>query len=407
MTAKPRIAVISPFLDKRHGTERCVAEQIERLAGDYEIHVYASAVRDLDLSRIVWHRIPRLPGPHLLTYAWFFLSNHVIRYWGKHFQNINFDLIFSPGINCFDADIVAVHIVFAEYCRLARRELALFRNQPGVWPWLVHRRLSYQLFIALEHVLYGRNQLPLVVISRKMKEDLARCFQRTSNLHLVYHGIDPVHMNPENRKARREESRRALGIPLKAFAILLVGNDWKKKGLYCLIEAVGQLGDADLWILVRGHDDSSACERALRKFGLEGRIRFLPSIPQVDLYYAAADMYAGPSLEDSFAIPPLEAMACGLPVVVSRQAGVSELIAHGESGFILDDPKDARQLANLIDLIYRSSELRQKLGQNAAVRAKEYTWQRNAEELRAIIETILRAKRLHTSTRKQDVWART
>ena len=279
MTAKPRIAVISPFLDKRHGTERCVAEQIERLAGDYEIHVYALTVRDLDLSRIVWHRIPRLPGPHLLTYVWFFLSNHVIRYWSKHFQNINFDLIFSPGINCFDADVVAVHIVFAEYYRLARRELALFRNRPGMWPWLIHRRLSYKLFIALEHEVYARKQVPLVVISRKMEKDLARCFQRTGNLHLLYHGIDPVHMNPVSREALREESRRTLGIPLEAFAILLVGNDWKKKGLYCLMEAVGRLSNTDLWILVRGHDDSSTCEDSLRQFGLEGRIRFLPSVP--------------------------------------------------------------------------------------------------------------------------------
>ena len=57
--AKTRIAVVSPFLDKQHGTERCVVEQVERLARDYEVHVYSNRVEDIDLSRIVWHRVPR------------------------------------------------------------------------------------------------------------------------------------------------------------------------------------------------------------------------------------------------------------------------------------------------------------------------------------------------------------
>jgi len=48
---------------------------------------------------------------------------------------------------------------------------------------------------------------------------------------------------------------------------------------------------------------------------LEGRVLFLPQRPDVEWYYAAADAYIGPSLEDSFALPPLEAMACGLSVI--------------------------------------------------------------------------------------------
>ena len=53
---KLRLAVVSPFLDKRHGTERCIAEQLERLAGAYEIHLYSERVgEDVDLSNITWH----------------------------------------------------------------------------------------------------------------------------------------------------------------------------------------------------------------------------------------------------------------------------------------------------------------------------------------------------------------
>lgn len=65
-----RIAVVSPFIDKRHGTERCIAEQVERLACDYgyEIHIYSQRVKDIsvttDCGCIIWHRIPSIPGPH-------------------------------------------------------------------------------------------------------------------------------------------------------------------------------------------------------------------------------------------------------------------------------------------------------------------------------------------------------
>lgn len=393
MKARPRIAVVSPFLDKRHGTERCVAEQIERLADDFEIHLYSSTVEDVDLSKIIWHRILRLPGPHLTRYLWFFAANHIRRWWDRQFRKLDFDLVFSPGINCRDADIIAVHIVFAEFYRLVQPELALLHNPARMWPWLIHRKLSYHLFMALEHRIYPRAELPLTVISHKMEDDLARCFNRKNRMSLVYHGVDLDRMNPKRREILREKARSDLHLPETAFAILLVGNDWKKKGLPCLAEAVGSLRIPELWILIRGQDDSFPYRHLLQHNGLDGRMIVLPQVPQIESYYAAADMYAGPSLEDSFAIPPLEAMACGLPVIVSRQAGVSELLTHGVDGFILEDSGNSRQLAEFIHCIYKNADLRQHLSVRAEMTARLYTWQRNAEEMKRIFEECLREKR--------------
>jgi UDP-glucose:(heptosyl)LPS alpha-1,3-glucosyltransferase len=200
-------------------------------------------------------------------------------------------------------------------------------------------------------------------------------------------------MNPARRESLREKARRDLQLSEGTFAVLLIGNDWKKKGLRCLIEAVGSLRIPELQILVVGQDESFSYEDILRRNGLENRMTILPIVPQVESYYAAADMYAGPSLEDSFAIPPLEAMACGLPVIVSRQAGVSELVTHGVDGFVLEDPTDSRQLAELIRRIYASAELRRNMGSRAEVTARQYTWQRNAEEMGKVFEACLREKR--------------
>ena len=114
---KIRIAVVSPFLDKQHGTERSMAEQVERLALNYEVHLYSHRVEDIDLSRIVWHRVPALPGPHIFAYVWWFAANHFQRWLDSQFGGLKCDLLYSPGINCMDADLISVHIVFAEFCQ--------------------------------------------------------------------------------------------------------------------------------------------------------------------------------------------------------------------------------------------------------------------------------------------------
>src|SRR6266478_2277053 len=122
---RPRLAVVSPFLDKRHGTERIVLEWLSQLAGAFELHVYSQHVEDLDLPKITWHRIPKLPGPHLFNFIWWVAANHLWRAWDRRFRGLRHDLTYSPGINCLDADAISVHIVFAEYVRRIRSGLSL------------------------------------------------------------------------------------------------------------------------------------------------------------------------------------------------------------------------------------------------------------------------------------------
>ena len=171
-----------------------------------------------------------------------------------------------------------------------------------------------------------------------------------------------------------------------------MGNDWKNKGLPCLLEAVAKLAQPCARLLVVGRDNVEPYRGALTRLHLEDRVTFLPLRPDVEFYYAAADIYTGPSLEDAFALPPFEAMACGVPSIVSRQAGVSEIITHGVDGFVLEDPRDSDKLAELIALLYNDPGLRQRIGEAAATTAQQYTWDRNAEELRAIIDETLRTR---------------
>ena len=392
MQPKPRLVVVSPFLDKRHGTEICVAEQLNRLACDYEINVYSERVEDIDLSRIHWHSVPRLPGPHLTAYLWWFAANSILRWrHGKRGGGAE-GVIYSPGINCLDADIISVHIVFAEFHRQVEKKLWLLRNPVTSWPLLIHRRLYYRLIRTLERAVYTRPDVRLIAISHKVAEDLNRFYNRREDVQVIYYGCDLKRFSPGRRSELRETARNDLGLRETEFAVLLIGNDWKKKGLTCLLEATSRLANTPIRILVVGTDDVTPFSGLLEQHGLARRVQFLPLRADVEYYYAATDLYAGPSLEDAFALPPLEAMACGLPVITSREAGVSEIIHHGEDGLILENPEDPQTLAEWMGRLAEDQDFRRRLGENALLTARKYTWESNAASMKEVIEQVRQVK---------------
>lgn len=389
---RPRLAVVSPFLDKRHGTERRVVEWITQLAGAYEIHIYSQHLEDLDLSKFVWHRIPKVPGPHLFNFIWWIVANRLWRGWDRRFRSLRHDLVFSPGPNCLDADAISVHIVFAEYARQIRSGLSLARNPVRDWPRILHRKLYYSLVIWLERRAYRRSSIKLILIARKTAAALARFYGRRDHFPIIYLGLDHRVFNPGNRVSLRDNSRKQLAISSEKFVVLLIGNDWRNKGLRVLLESLVRMRELPIELLVVGREDSAPYRAMARERGLEDRLHFLPPRNDVEFYYAAADAYAGPSLEDTFALPPAEAMACGLPVVVSEANGTSEIITHGVDGFILKDPADSSALASMIRRLYEDGDLRASMGERAAVKMQQYTWERNGRELAAILEEILRRK---------------
>ena len=316
---KPRLAVVSPSLDKRHGTERLVVEWISRLTAAFEIHIYSQAVADMDLSLATWHRIPKIRGPHILNYLWWFTANRLWRAWDSHFRNLRHGLVYSPGINCLDADVMSVHIVFAQYVQGIQAELGLSRNPVRAWPRILHRRLYYSLIMALERRLYTSSGVQLFLIAKRTAAELERFYGRTEKLFVFYVGLDHDTFNPQRRRALREEARRQIGLSSERFALILVGNDWHNKGVTVLVQSLSKLRDRPIDLLLVSREDPAPHLATIRDAGLDGRVHFLPPRPDVEFYYAAADAYVGPSLEDTFALPPQEAMACGMPVIVSAR----------------------------------------------------------------------------------------
>jgi UDP-glucose:(heptosyl)LPS alpha-1,3-glucosyltransferase len=398
---RPRLVVVSPFLDKRHGTERCVAEQVERLAQDYDILLYSNAVRDVDLGKITWRRVPALPRPHLFAYAWWVLANHFCRWRDARNGGAAPALVYSPGINCFDADVISVHVVFAEFYGRARHALEFGGHPVLTWPRLAHRHLYYRLLMRLERLVYTRKKTVLTTVSARAARSLQRYGREESEITVIHHGLDPERFNPEARARLREEARGTLGIKEDEFCLLLVGNDWKNKGLPTALECMDRLWEPRIRLLVAGQDTAEPYRQTIERLHLEKQVTFLPPRPDVEFYYAAADLYVGPSLEDAFGLPPLEAMACGVPAITSAQAGVSEVITEGKDGFVLDHGEDSERMSEIITLLFENESLRRRIGENAAKTAKQYSWDHNAEQLRTLLSKVLQQKELQAGIEKE------
>jgi UDP-glucose:(heptosyl)LPS alpha-1,3-glucosyltransferase len=186
-----------------------------------------------------------------------------------------------------------------------------------------------------------------------------------------------------------------LGLPVDARCLLFVGNDYRKKGLQTLLAAFAQL-PADVVLVVVGNAAHiPAFREQAQAFKLEGRVFFLGSLKEVGPAYEAADCLVHPTLEDTFAMVVLEAMAHGLPVVVSGPAycGISGLLQHAVNAMILDDPRDANNLAQLVARVLGQRTLQDQLAHGAKEFASHYQWREIALKQQSLYFSVLAARK--------------
>lgn len=390
-------------MDRRHGTERALAELVERLARDYrcEIHLYAQRVEDLAFTRstaaqhqeagsILWHKMPSLPGPHLLQFLAWLCINSFFRFWDRWIRRIRYDLVVTLGINCFHADVVIVHALFRRLWELSRKEdlndarVGLLRR--------VHRRAYYQLLAALERRMYADPRISLAAVSHRTANLLSNYFQR-QDIRVIPNGVDTSGFSSSLRLARRMEARQRRNFQETDFVLLLIGNDLRVKGLETVLRAMSSLQGLPLRLIVVSSDSRRFCDEYSESLGVFDRCYF--ERPRIDVldFYAASDVYVSPSREDSFGLPVLEAMACGLPIITSTFAGVADFIQSGINGFVLAEPQDALKLASLVEQLYRDPEGQQRLGEAGEQTARAYDWNRNSQETWTFLMAALEKKK--------------
>jgi UDP-glucose:(heptosyl)LPS alpha-1,3-glucosyltransferase len=229
----------------------------------------------------------------------------------------------------------------------------------------------------LERRIYTDPNVALAAVSPRTATLLKDHFHR-QDVPVIPNGVDTARFSPAARLALRSAARRRRGFQESDFVLLLIGNDWRAKGLGTILRALAGLREFPIRVISVGDDSPDSFREMAKSLGISERCRFEPSREDVLDFYAVADLYVSPSREDSFGLPVAEGMACGLPVITSVFAGVSSLLHDGVDSFILRDPQDAKTLATMIRALYQQAEWRSRIGQAAAKTALAWTWDRNA-----------------------------
>lgn len=207
------------------------------------------------------------------------------------------------------------------------------------------------MVLAQERAMLSAPTLRRVICnSRMVAEELQDHYGLPEGkLTTIYNGVDLQRFHPGLAGLHRKPLRAELGIPDSQLMLLFVGNGFTRKGVPLLLEAFAHMRQRDACLVIVGEDrQRAALSRKASRLGLTERIRFLGARLDVERYFAAADGFVLPSIYDPCPNAALEAMACGLPTIVSSRSGAREWITEGANGFIVA-PDDPLMLADRLD----------------------------------------------------------
>ena len=190
-----------------------------------------------------------------------------------------------------------------------------------------------------------------------------------------------------------EEVLGSLNLPTRHY-VLCVGSLEPRKNLARLLQAWRQIEKripVDVWLVLTGKQGNS------RVFAHEAGLNELP--PRVHLtghvmdeqlpaLYAGAMVFAYPSVYEGFGLPPLEAMACGVPVLTGNQTSLPEVV--GDAG-VMVDPYDVDALADGLQRLVEDSTMRDQLRSKGLVRVKQFSWNETARRTWEILERVDRS----------------
>ena len=184
---------------------------------------------------------------------------------------------------------------------------------------------------------------------------------------------------------------RAHEEPLR---LLFVGNIIPRKGVDTLIDGLAAAdGDAELTVVGKPVDEEyvSRCHDRVADHGLDGRVTFTGGIDDASLAAAFREhhLLAVPSRYEGYGIVYLEGMGFGLPAVASRAGGATDIVTHGENGFLVD-PGDAAAVADAITTLAADRERLATMGQAARERFDaQPDWRETAATVRGLLESVV------------------
>lgn len=359
-----RIAFVVHDFSRAFGHGRYVAELATRFAAGHDVHVFANTFSD-STPALHCHHVPALRASALSTILSFYPSA-TLRLRGA------FDIVHAQGFSVGGANVVTAHISNKRWMA-ARRELC-----GGQLPW--RERLFGAVVTPLEQHAMASPHATIIAVSQALQRELS-ADGVPGRIVVIPHGVDDRQFNPGVVERYRQDVRHELGCAGDDTLFLFVGD--LRKGFARAIEALVSTPGR---LVAVTRSDASGSMALAQQLGVGDRVMVRPATPQIERFYAAADVFVFPTQYDAFGMVITEAMACGLPVITTAAAGASDLIGHGRTGFVVADPADVGTLAGHMRALALDPGLRDAVGGAAAAQMRAHTWDSVAKETMAVYE---------------------
>ncbi len=315
--------------------------------------------------------------------SWFRVLRHAMQV--RRLTKGRYDIVHSHS-NGWSGDIEVVHVTPVRYNWRVRPRSLLKRLTS-------HISMRVQVYLQLEQRrVAARPGHHVVAVSPLIASQLAQAYKRDVASAVVPPGVT-VPASPDSQHI--QAFRRELGYGDQDIVGILVARNPLRKGLETAMQAYEQL-PSNHQLLVVG--SSAATENSVSTMAvarrLGSRLKLVPVTSNVTPYYQAADLCLHPTRNDSFGMAPLEAMANGLPVVLSPSpwCGFAAYLEDKVDALILSHPDDVTGLAQALEQLGADQALRDALVQAGHEQADQHGWPAIAQQYLALYKDVLSVK---------------
>ncbi len=364
------ITILSHSFDKKGGQNKVTYEVVRRLA-DWGIKVRLiglSAAQELvEHPNIEFFKVylpikrPALLE-HLLMYI--FSIPPLIRYRKG-------PLLTTGIISLYPASIVVLHFLNLSWRRIFKK-LGIFHLRD------YYHYLDIYIGAVMEKILLKNSGVKIIAVSKGVKRDTEKEFPRKrGNVNVIYIGVDNKIFSPHYRVKDR---KILFGNYINENDILVgYAGDLivKRKGINNLIMAIEGFPDNYKLILI---GKGNPYKRYSIKKSLRKKILWIDFTQELAKFLANLDIFILPSYYEPFGLVALESMASGVPVILSHNTGLAELLEDKKNVILLYNSEDIEEIRKKILLLTEDTKLRHILIQNGLKIVKKLSWQRCAQE---------------------------
>ncbi len=247
---------------------------------------------------------------------------------------------------------------------------------------------------AMPHFLRRANAI--IAVSECTKRDAIQFYRvPPEKVTVIYEGVNPALRPVEDPNViAAARVRYARSQPF----LLFLGTIEPRKNIPALVDALKILRDRGFphRLLVAGRKGwlYQGVFEHVRQVGMENQVDFPDYVPDADLpaLFAACDAFVFPSLYEGFGLPPLEAMACGAPVVCSNTSSLPEVV--GDAALCVN-PRNPGEIATAVERVIQDARLREELRTKGLAQAARFSWERAARETLQVYQMVGRETGKH------------